>query len=119
MNSGVRQWPKAAPKLMQRRAHQVHKSRRSLARQLQTGLVSWRHGHTNVAAATIERKIAMQALLYTPEETAEILSIGRSRVFDLLRNGSLRSVKIGSSRRIPGPAITEFIESLSTDGQGI
>lgn len=61
----------------------------------------------------------MQTLLYTPEQTAEILSIGRSRVFDLLRTGSLRSVKIGASRRIPGPAITEFIESLSTDGQRI
>jgi excisionase family DNA binding protein len=61
----------------------------------------------------------MQALLHTPEETAEILSIGRSRVFDLLRKGSLRSVKIGASRRIPDSAITEFIESLSTDGQGI
>ena len=81
--------------------------------------MSWGYGHTTVAADTIERYKTMQALLYTPEETAEILSIGRSRVFDLLRNGSLRSVKIGASRRIPGPAITEFIESLSTDGQGI
>ena len=39
-------------------------------------------------------------LLFTPEEAARFLRVGRHRVFDLIRQRELRSVKVGSSRRI-------------------
>lgn len=51
-------------------------------------------------------------LLYTVEEAAEILTISRWKVFDLIRLRELRSVKIGGLRRIPGSAIDEYIARL-------
>lgn len=52
----------------------------------------------------------MQA--YTVEEVAEILHIGRDKVYVLLRTGQLRSIKIGKLRRITDQHLNEFVESL-------
>jgi excisionase family DNA binding protein len=52
----------------------------------------------------------MQA--YTVEQVAEILHIGRDKVYALLRTGQLRSIKIGKLRRITSRHIAEFIASL-------
>jgi excisionase family DNA binding protein len=52
----------------------------------------------------------MQA--YTVEQVAEILHIGRDKVYYLLRTGQLRSIKIGNSRRITNQHLAEFIASL-------
>src|SRR5215213_11710454 len=48
----------------------------------------------------------MEKLLLRPSEAAAHLSIGRSKVYELMRLGQLRSVKIGGSRlshRQPSP----------------
>ena len=47
----------------------------------------------------------VERVLLRPEEVAAMLGIGRSIVFELLRSGELRSVKIGKSRRIPTVAV--------------
>ena len=44
-------------------------------------------------------------LLLTVEETADLLHIGRSKVFDLIRCRDLDSVKIGRLRRVPESAV--------------
>jgi excisionase family DNA binding protein len=49
---------------------------------------------------------------YTVEQVAEILNIGRDKVYFLLRTGQLRSIKIGKLRRITDRHLTEFIDSL-------
>jgi excisionase family DNA binding protein len=54
----------------------------------------------------------MEKLLLSLAEAAAQLSIGRSRVDELMRLGELRSVKIGTSRRIPQAALADFIASL-------
>jgi excisionase family DNA binding protein len=51
-------------------------------------------------------------LLLRPEEVAEALNVGRSTVFELMRTGELRSVKIGALRRVPTDAVTEFLDGL-------
>ncbi|MFC5996744.1 helix-turn-helix domain-containing protein [Pseudonocardia hispaniensis] len=51
-------------------------------------------------------------LLYTVEEAAELLTISRWKVFELIRLRELRSVKIGGLRRVPGAAIEEYIARL-------
>jgi excisionase family DNA binding protein len=56
--------------------------------------------------------VAPLTLLLTPEEAAEALRVGRSKVYDLMRSGALRSVKIGGSRRISAIALAEFIAGL-------
>jgi excisionase family DNA binding protein len=53
-------------------------------------------------------------LLLRPEEAAEILRVGRSKVYELMRAGLLRSVKIGGSRRVSAIALAEFVASLDT-----
>jgi len=52
-------------------------------------------------------------VLLRPEEAAAALSISRSVVFQLMRSGELRSVKIGKSRRVPVDAVTEYVAGLS------
>ena len=52
----------------------------------------------------------MQA--YTVEQTAEILHVGRDKIYYLLRTGQLRSIKIGKLRRITDRHLAEFIASL-------
>ncbi|MFC9761379.1 helix-turn-helix domain-containing protein [Rhodococcus jostii] len=42
----------------------------------------------------------------------ERIGIGRSKLFDLIKSGELRSVKIGKTRLISESAIVEFIEKL-------
>jgi excisionase family DNA binding protein len=59
----------------------------------------------------------MEKLLLSPAEAAAHLSIGRSKVYELMRLGQLRSVKIGMSRRIPQAALADFIATLTQDPQ--
>lgn len=51
-------------------------------------------------------------LLFRPEEAAEVLGLGRTKVYELIASGELRSVKIGSARRVSAVALTEFVASL-------
>ena len=51
----------------------------------------------------------MQA--YTVEQVAELLHIGRDKVYYLLRTGQLRSLKIGKLRRITDQQLAEFVAS--------
>lgn len=54
----------------------------------------------------------MDHVLLTAEEAAEALHVGRSKVYDLIRNGDLVSVKIGKLRRVPAEALREFAQRL-------
>ncbi len=54
----------------------------------------------------------MEKLLLSPAEAAEHLSIGRSKVYELMRLGQLRSVKIGGCRRIPRAALIDLVANL-------
>jgi excisionase family DNA binding protein len=54
-------------------------------------------------------------LLLTVSKAAELLSIGKSRCYELLAAGRLPSVRLGSSRRIPLETLMEFINGLAVD----
>jgi excisionase family DNA binding protein len=54
----------------------------------------------------------MDKLLFSPVEAAAHLSVGRSKIYELIRTGELRSVKIGGCRRIPRAALAEFVSRL-------
>jgi excisionase family DNA binding protein len=51
-------------------------------------------------------------LLLTVSEAARALSIGRSKCFELINSGRLRSVKIDGARRVPVTAVHAFVEQL-------
>ena len=63
-----------------------------------------------------ERKSIMEKLLLSPTEAAAHLSVGRSKVYELMRLGQLRSVKIGGCRRIPRAALVDLVASLQDPG---
>ncbi len=55
----------------------------------------------------------MDKLLLTPEDAARALSIGRSKLYELLATGALRSVRIGTSRRIPVETLAAYVHRLT------
>jgi excisionase family DNA binding protein len=54
-------------------------------------------------------------LLLRPEEVAELIGVGRTKVYELIGSGLIRSVKIGNSRRVPRIAVDEFVATLQSD----
>ena len=50
--------------------------------------------------------------LFTVIEVAYLLNIGRSKVYELMYKGELRSVKIGGSRRIRYSDLGEYVRYL-------
>ena len=51
-------------------------------------------------------------LLFTVEEAARVLGIGRTRMFELIQAGSVETVLIGRLRRIPLDALDAFVSRL-------
>ena len=51
-------------------------------------------------------------LLHRPEEVAVQLGLSRRKVFALIRDGRLRSVKIDHSRRILDRHLRDFVDQL-------
>jgi excisionase family DNA binding protein len=60
----------------------------------------------------------MEKLLLTPTEAADALGIGRSKVYEPLRAGTLPSIRIDSCRRIPLEDLTAMIARLRGAGEG-
>jgi excisionase family DNA binding protein len=54
-------------------------------------------------------------LLLRPEQAARVLNVSRSKVFELIRCGELRSVKSGGCRRISAAALREYVTRLETE----
>lgn len=50
-----------------------------------------------------------QRLLISVEEAAEILGIGRTAAYELVRTKQVKSVKLGRSRRVVLSSLNEFI----------
>ncbi|MGW0069024.1 helix-turn-helix domain-containing protein [Streptosporangium sandarakinum] len=60
-------------------------------------------------------KSDLDPLLIRPEKAAELLGIGRTKVYALMRSGALRSVRVGGLRRIPRTALIEFVTCLEEE----
>lgn len=52
-------------------------------------------------------------MLLTVEETASELRIARRRVFEMIRDGRLPSVKIGRSRRVRSTDLATYVAKLA------
>lgn len=57
----------------------------------------------------------MDKILLTPTEAANVLGIGRSKLYQLLRTGTIVSLRIGSCRRIPAASLPELIARLQAE----
>jgi excisionase family DNA binding protein len=51
-------------------------------------------------------------VLFSVEQTGEILGIGRTKTFELLSSGALGSVTIGTRRLVSRGQIEAFVEQL-------
>ena len=58
---------------------------------------------------------ARPRLLLTVEEAAEVLAVGRTTVFHLIRTGRIASVRIGRARRVPMDALLDFSRELQRE----
>lgn len=51
-------------------------------------------------------------VLLTVVEAGQQLRLSRSRVYELIRDGKLRSVKVGGARRVPAAAVDAYVRTL-------
>jgi excisionase family DNA binding protein len=51
-------------------------------------------------------------LLLTVPEAAKALAISRSKLYELLASGAVRSIRIDGARRIPLNALNDYVNAL-------
>jgi excisionase family DNA binding protein len=68
-------------------------------------------GHTLLSAETLGGRRGLLRV----EEAAVWLGLGRTKTYELVAHGTLRSVCIGRSRRVPVSALMHFLEQLTSD----
>lgn len=64
-------------------------------------------------------KKPVERLLYTTEEAASALGVGATKVKEMIRTGELRSLKIGSLRRITVTALNDFVVTRDLEQNGV
>ena len=57
--------------------------------------------------------------VYTVEEVATILRIGRRQCYELVRSGAIRALRLGRSWRIPESVLRELMEPPMTTGVAV
>lgn len=61
----------------------------------------------------------MASPLLKTNDVAEVLGIGRTKVYELLKSGELHSVRVGRLRRVPQAALEDYLARLDdTAGRG-
>lgn len=58
-----------------------------------------------------------ERVLYRPEEAAAALGVGRSLIYEEIRLGRLRTVRIGRRRLIPPEYIEQYVELLKREAE--
>ncbi len=52
----------------------------------------------------------MDRLLLRPDEAAEVLGVGRSKIYALLASGEVPAVRVGRSVRVPVEALRRWVD---------
>lgn len=58
--------------------------------------------------------IPAERMLFTTEQAAKLLSVGRTTVWELIREGELQTVHIGRSCRISHGELKRYVSTLET-----
>lgn len=61
----------------------------------------------------------MDKLLYRPKEAAQVLGIGRTALYELLRTGRIRSLKDGKFRFITADALRDYVARLEEENSEV
>lgn len=54
-------------------------------------------------------EVTLEKLCLTADEAAQVLSVGRTTIYELLSRGELASISIGRSRRIPLSSLKAYV----------
>jgi len=65
-----------------------------------------------VSDATTRTRLVVRPLLVSVEQAAGLLGIGRTTLYELIRRGDVRPIRIGRCVRIPRRELEEFVERL-------
>lgn len=66
-------------------------------------------------SSDVEWPARPRRLVYSVEEAADLLGIGRTFMFHLVASGEIESFKIGKRRKIHYDALAGYIERLRSD----
>ncbi len=59
--------------------------------------------------------VTLSKRFYRPTEAGEIVSQGRTRIYEAMSSGKLRSIKVGASRLIPADALLDYAALLERE----
>ncbi len=59
----------------------------------------------------------MEKLLLRPTEAAELISVSRSRIYELLANKTINSIRIGRSVRVPLDDLKAWVKEQTGDSE--
>jgi excisionase family DNA binding protein len=68
----------------------------------------------NQTPTQLPHPTAIDRLLLTTEQAAEVLGVGRTTVYALIKDGQLRPVHIGRSCRLSSAELQRYVERLET-----
>jgi excisionase family DNA binding protein len=68
-----------------------------------------------VSDATTSSLLVVRPLLVSVEQAAGLLGIGRTTLYELIRRGDVRPIRIGRCVRIPRRELEAFVERLIAD----
>jgi excisionase family DNA binding protein len=63
----------------------------------------------------IDNRTINQPLAYSPNEACKLLGLGRTKTFELIKNGKLKSFKLGSRRIVTLEAIKDCLKDLEVE----
>ena len=55
------------------------------------------------------------AVAYTYPETCSVLSVGRDKIYDLVRKGDLKSVKVGRRSLVTATSVRNYLASIGVE----
>jgi len=59
----------------------------------------------------------MEKLLLRPTEAAEVLGLGRSKVYELLAAGTLPAIRVGGPIRVPAEALRRWVSERAQESK--
>jgi excisionase family DNA binding protein len=75
-------------------------------------LVTGEHTEPSELSEIVRPLLGKDLQLFTVIEVSQFLGIGRSKVYELMYKGELKSVKIGGSRRVRYSDLGEYVRYL-------
>jgi len=57
-------------------------------------------------------------ILYRPGEAAQAIGVSRSRIYELINSGTIPSVRVGTSLRVPVAALERWVQEQLAERVG-